>query len=367
MNPFGRILGPAFGAMLGVTQPVQDPGPRRQPAPMVAPIPREKPPVPDHETVAGTTGAAASDSAAVGSGTAADKAAKPDPSREAPIVAAAMRNGPPPAAAAEKRDSPVPGDAGVDLLSPKLTYPTDRDLGAIVVPVPRRPPDRTLGAIVVPVPRPKPDRPPPGSAANGRGTRMAAVNPIERPPEDPACLNALTSAGVQFEVLADNENGACGLAQPLKMSATAKDGIRFSPAPVMGCSATRAVLAWLEKEVQPAAATTLGGPITGIQVADSYSCRGRNNTPGAKLSEHAAGNAIDISAFQIGTGKQAHWVKVEARATPEDPEAKFLASVRKGACTYFTTVLGPGQPDHDTHFHLDIGKHGRSGTYRICQ
>jgi hypothetical protein len=33
----------------------------------------------------------------------------------------------------------------------------------------------------------------------------------------------------------------------------------------------------------------------------------------------------------------------------------------------FTTVLGPGQPEHDTHFHLDLARHGKSGTYRICE
>lgn len=396
MNPFGRILGPAFGAVLGVTQPAHDPGPRRYTAPVEAPIPRDKPPIPGRETAAtGANSAAAMAGAAAGAaaaangnaapaqggsaggnsgGAGADTAAaasaadqtQPEPTKEQGAVTAAQ-NAPLPAASGELSYAPSTGTAGAELLSPRMTMRTDRDLGAAVVPVPRPPPDRTLGAVIVPLPRPKPDKPPASASAAGRGTRLASVNPVERVPDDPACVGALTGAGVQFEILPSNENGSCGLTQPLKIASTGKEGVRFSPAAVMGCPQTRAVLAWLEKTVQPAATASLGGPITGIQVADSYSCRGRNNAPGAKLSEHAAGNAIDISGFQIGTGKQARWVKVEARKNPDDPEGKFLASVRQGACTYFTTVLGPGQPDHDDHFHLDIGKHGRSGTYRICQ
>ena len=35
---------------------------------------------------------------------------------------------------------------------------------------------------------------------------------------------------------------------------------------------------------------------------DSYQCRGRNNIPGAKLSEHGKGNALDISAIKLSNG-----------------------------------------------------------------
>jgi len=38
---------------------------------------------------------------------------------------------------------------------------------------------------------------------------------------------------------------------------------------------------------------------------------------------------------------------------------------RETACHRFTTVLGPGDPNHESHIHLDIIK--RRGGYRMCQ
>jgi hypothetical protein len=42
--------------------------------------------------------------------------------------------------------------------------------------------------------------------------------------------------------------------------------------------------------------------------------------------------------------------------------------LRTTACGYFTTVLGPGSNlAHATHYHFDLGVHGKSGNYRICE
>jgi hypothetical protein len=42
--------------------------------------------------------------------------------------------------------------------------------------------------------------------------------------------------------------------------------------------------------------------------------------------------------------------------------------MRTAACGWFTTVLGPGSDAfHANHMHLDIEKHGPSGSYRICE
>ena len=40
-------------------------------------------------------------------------------------------------------------------------------------------------------------------------------------------------------------------------------------------------------------------------------------------------------------------------------------ALRDAACHRFTTVLGPGDPYHDGHIHLDVIQ--RRGGYRICQ
>jgi hypothetical protein len=49
-------------------------------------------------------------------------------------------------------------------------------------------------------------------------------------------------------------------------------------------------------------------------------------------------------------------------------EAAFLAAVRTTACGYFLTVLGPGSDAaHAEHLHVDLGLHGRTANYRICE
>ncbi len=49
------------------------------------------------------------------------------------------------------------------------------------------------------------------------------------------------------------------------------------------------------------------------------------------------------------------------------PSARgLLNTVRSDACSYFTTVLGPGyNPEHADHFHFDLMQR-RSG-YRACK
>ena len=119
----------------------------------------------------------------------------------------------------------------------------------------------------------------------------------------------------------------------------------------------------MRDEVQPTAERTLHGRVTGIRVAASYACRTRNSIPGAKLSEHAHGNAIDISAFEVsGVG----WVDV-GHTHRSSPRSRFLADVRKSACGPFTTVLGPGSDSyHSTHFHLDVIRRGKNGSSLYC-
>ena len=78
---------------------------------------------------------------------------------------------------------------------------------------------------------------------------------------------------------------------------------------------------------------------------------------GARISEHARGNAIDILAFRFGrravglTSTDAHDVLTAARAS---------------ACAGFSTVLGPGSDKfHATDLPLDL-EHRRND-FRLCQ
>ena len=61
-------------------------------------------------------------------------------------------------------------------------------------------------------------------------------------------------------------------------------------------------------------------------------------------------------------------LEVKDALSPSSPAYATLKGLRGSACGYFTTVLGPGaNAAHETHFHFDAGKHGRSENYRICE
>ncbi|MCW5698172.1 MAG: extensin family protein [Bauldia sp.] len=194
---------------------------------------------------------------------------------------------------------------------------------------------------------------------------LAALPPNEaaissdRP--DAACLSRL--AGLQVAALAMPviHEGSCGMDTPVEVASIgATDGIRFSPAAVIDCGVTAALSSWLLNVVRPAARDILRQDVIGIRVAASYACRGRNNDPFGVLSEHAFGNAIDISAFQLADGS---WLAVKPEAQLDRDEAAFQRTIRDAACGPFKTVLGPGVALHDDHFHLDMAQRRNGSVY----
>jgi Extensin-like protein C-terminus len=103
-------------------------------------------------------------------------------------------------------------------------------------------------------------------------------------------------------------------------------------------------------------------------VFGAYSCRSVDNIAGARLSEHAFGNALDVSGFTLADGRTLEFVRDWKRTDTQ--EAVFLHETHAGACQYFTTVLGPGADVfHYNHIHLDLANHGatNTGPRRICK
>ena len=117
--------------------------------------------------------------------------------------------------------------------------------------------------------------------------------------------------------------------------------------------------------MQPAARRHFGQDIASLRVIASYACRSRNSRLGAKLSEHGRANAIDISGFEFGDGSKL-MIKQGWRAG--GPRTAFLRDVHRGACRYFSTVLGPNSDRfHHDHFHLDLARHSFSRTIKVCR
>ena len=135
-------------------------------------------------------------------------------------------------------------------------------------------------------------------------------------------------------------------------------GVAFSQTATMNCGLTGPLNDWLSNTVQNSARDSFGERVVGIDVAASYSCRPRNNVRGAKMSEHGYGNAIDVAAFTLESGRK---VSVLNDYYGRSDSQRFLRQVRGEACGGFMTVLGPGSDaNHRDHIHLDL-ENRRSG------
>jgi hypothetical protein len=107
-----------------------------------------------------------------------------------------------------------------------------------------------------------------------------------------------------------------------------------------------------------------GEPIVQITDFGAYSCRPVDDIRGNQLSEHAFGNAVDISGFRLMDGTlitvKRDWY------TGNDAARGFLREIFAAACERFKTALGPGAKYHNDHFHLDLAHHGQDGVSRYC-
>ena len=158
--------------------------------------------------------------------------------------------------------------------------------------------------------------------------------------------------------------GSCGITYPFRVSALAEGSVALTNRLTLACPIIPGLDAWLRGTVQPAAELYFGQPVSHVR-AGSYSCRPRNNQAGAKVSEHAYGNAVDVMAFRLADGREIA-VKSGWRGQPEEQD--FLREVFVGACRVFTTVLGPGSDAfHYDHLHLDLARHDPAGRRHVCR
>jgi hypothetical protein len=156
-------------------------------------------------------------------------------------------------------------------------------------------------------------------------------------------------------------HGICHVDHPLAVSGIG-GGVSIAPAAILTCHAAESLALWAKHVMVPAARLHLDTAPRLIAHGSTYVCRPRNNVAGAKMSEHAHANAVDIVSIAFPAREPLTIGSVDETET----EGEFLAAIREGACDYFTTVLGPGSDAaHAEHFHFDMAK--RRGGYRLCE
>jgi hypothetical protein len=152
--------------------------------------------------------------------------------------------------------------------------------------------------------------------------------------------------------------------------------VRFVPAAKV-IAPFREHLLELEQVASEVGLRVYGRAPARIRIAASYDCRPVTGN-GGRLSEHALGNAIDITAFEfpasfsVGPDRSLtnltlagplevrvdrHW---HAEGDPVvERHARFLTELTDEliARGVFRTLLGPAHPDHKDHFHFDMAPH----------
>ena len=148
----------------------------------------------------------------------------------------------------------------------------------------------------------------------------------------------------------------CGISNAVRVRSISN--VTLSQQSVMSCTTARTLKSWIDTGLQPAVRGK-GGGVARLRVAAGYACRTRNSRKGAKISEHAKGNAIDISAFELRDGSDISVL----RDWGKGQKGRALKRIHRSACGPFGTVLGPkANRYHRDHFHLDVARY-RGGPY----
>ena len=204
-------------------------------------------------------------------------------------------------------------------------------------------------AQTVPLPRPRP---------------MAAgpALPLEEPAEPSACRLRLTEElAVAPSIHALTGPGGCAVADVVRLEAIVmpdRSRVAVSPPATLRCSMAEEIVRWVREDVAQAV-QPFGASLKAVDNYASYDCRGRNNIPGAQLSEHGKANALDIRLFRLTDGKV-------LRLTDPHLSHEFREGLKKSVCGRFSTVLGPGSDGyHEDHVHVDLMPLAR-GRFRMC-
>lgn len=258
----------------------------------------------------------------------------------------------PPGEAAKAAETPAAGDgAGRSEPATPATAPVPQE-----APEPVEPP--ATAPVPSDPPAPPDEKEAPSKPAFEPDPRSGAIPSDPLPSAETACRQRLRDLGVDFaDRPAESSKDGCSLPYPISVRSLGKS-IALEPEALMNCAMTEAAARFVADVVAPTAKREFGAGLKSISQASAYICRPRNGT--TKLSEHAFGNALDIARFNLSDGKA-----VDVILRPEEREARFLGAVRKAACGPFKTVLGPGNPDHETHFHLDLAPRHHDGT--VCE
>jgi len=163
------------------------------------------------------------------------------------------------------------------------------------------------------------------------------------------CRAVLDRSEIAYSVLPASGEGPC--ARPDQTQLTA---FPLRPSvPATTCPVAAALELWRKRSVVPAARDLLGSELSHFEHMGVYNCRRMRGSGSNAWSQHATGNAIDISAVVLEDGRR---ISLLQNWDGDGQEARFLRAIRDDACDVFAVVLSPDyNAAHADHFHLDQG------------
>lgn len=182
------------------------------------------------------------------------------------------------------------------------------------------------------------------------------------------CESNLRDSKVRFDAVpASFGNAKCPINDPVRLHSieTPSGTVSFPEGPVFNCRFARQFALWVSDTGSAVVLAKMNKRLERVATGPGYDCRHRNGDSSGKMSEHATGDAVDITTITLSGGAT---LRMADAVDVNSPSYEVLRALRTTACGYFTTVLGPGANEaHKEHYHFDLGVHGKSGNYRICE
>lgn len=226
----------------------------------------------------------------------------------------------------------------------------------------------------LPVPRPRdltPELPAgstPGPSPEPEATKPTPPPELPREQERSDCLARLEAMAVEATPVAigPQPNDQCTVAEAVQLTGLrvgTNARVRFPDQPTIACATADTFGAYVRELLFPLVKGSYGVALDAVWTGPGLECRTRNHIPGAKLSAHGQGLAIDIAQLRLADQRM-----IEVGRPRDELDRSFEGAARAGACGYFHTALGPGADTfHETHWHFDIIQRGARGDSKFCQ